>query len=247
MRSIWAALLTGSLVLAATGAQAALGRGFGPICPHQPSLAWPVKRAILDCERLLSDPSTQRHPEDKANVYYNLGLLHHFDNRPDLAVESYTQAIGWMRNFADAYAARGDAYQALGQLDKANADFAQLAQLPKDSQSALNGRCWIRALRGQPLDLALADCNEALKQVPDDWMAFDSRCLVHYRMGNYAAAMSDCSEVVKHRPKESGSLYIRGLAKLRSGDAEGGDADVAAAKDADDKVVAAYAVYGVTQ
>jgi hypothetical protein len=43
------------------------------------------------------------------------------------------------------------------------------------------------------------------------------------------------------------SLYLRGLAKLRKGDSEGGSADAAAAKTVRSNVVGQYARYGLVE
>lgn len=50
---------------------------------------------------------------------------------------------------------------------------------------------------------------------------------------------------MKLNPKVSFSLYGRGLAKLKSGDTAGGNADIVAAKAMNPKVADRYAKYGV--
>ena len=54
-------------------------------------------------------------------------------------------------------------------------------------------------------------------------------------------------EVLKRTlsPRDPGSLYGRGLARLRFGDADGGRADLAAAKALDPDVTAEFARYGL--
>ena len=47
-------------------------------------------------------------------------------------------------------------------------------------------------------------------------------------------------------PKDADSLYGRGLAKLKSGDKAGGEADIAAAKAIKPDIADVYAGYGVT-
>ncbi len=43
-------------------------------------------------------------------------------------------------------------------------------------------------------------------------------------------AIADYGAAVALNPKDAGSLYCRGMAKLRGGDKTGGNADIAAAK-----------------
>jgi tetratricopeptide (TPR) repeat protein len=94
---------------------------------------------------------------------------------------------------------------------------------------ALKGRCWSRALLGQDLDKALADCNRALRLLPHDAMSLDSRGLVHLRRLELDAAIGDYDASLAINPKSAWSLYGRGLAKQRKGDAPGAAADIAAA------------------
>lgn len=100
-------------------------------------------------------------------------------------------------------------------------------------------------MRGHPLDRALADCNASLKLNPEESVTVASRCVVNYRLGNYASAISDCSEALKQQPQSPGILYVRGLAKTRSGDAAGGKADIAAATNAYRQIDEVYAFWGV--
>jgi tetratricopeptide (TPR) repeat protein len=224
-------------------------------CGAEPNPIYSLQSLIASCTRLArSTPEymgpgmgmmPSAPPESRAQAYYQRGLYYQFSNQLDLAIADYTSAIGWKRTYEDAYAARADAYEAAGDHGRAAADYAQAAGLQADTASDLNNRCWARAMRGRPLDRALADCNAALKLNPDYPSAFDSRCLVNYRMGNYAEAISDCSEALKQERQSPYSLYTRGLAKIRSGDTRGGNADVAAAKDADRRIDERFAFWGV--
>jgi tetratricopeptide (TPR) repeat protein len=187
-------------------------------------------------------------PEDnRAWAYYQRGLLYQFSHQSDLAIADYSNAIALRKNYADAYAARADAYAELGDHQHASSDYAQAASANSGDAYDLNRRCWARVVRGHPLDLALADCSEALKRNPNVIEALDSRCFVNYRMGNYAAGISDCTAVLAWRAREASSLFIRGLAKLRSGDVAGGKTDIDAAVDADYRIQEKYAAFDVRQ
>jgi Flp pilus assembly protein TadD len=73
-----------------------------------------------------------------------------------------------------------------------------------------------------------------------------SRALLYLRLGNNVEAISDANSAYRLDAKDVDALYIRGLAKRKSGDAPGGDADIAAAKALDPKIAETYAGYGVT-
>jgi len=240
---VWATLAAGFLI-----SQPAFAFSH---CPGVlPDPVWPIKTQILQVEEHARSYGGDRAPpEMRACAYYQHALLLQFAGTPDKAIEYYTHAIGLMNTFADAFAARGDAYADLGQHDKAAEDYAALDALgPVDGPMDLNGRCWVRAVRGRPLDLALADCNESLRgdmTEKEKSAALDTRCFVYFRMGNYAAAIADCDTALKLDQSSTGSLYVRDLAKLRSGDAAGGNADIARAQTISHRIAEEYAVWGV--
>jgi tetratricopeptide (TPR) repeat protein len=98
---------------------------------------------------------------------------------------------------------------------------------------ALNDRCWLRALSGQDLGDALADCNAALNRSPKDGpinaQIFNSRGMVRLRMGDFDRSIADYDAAIKLQPKYAWAVYGRGLAKLRRGKNSEGQSDIAAA------------------
>ncbi|HMK86477.1 MAG TPA: aspartyl protease family protein [Steroidobacteraceae bacterium] len=99
--------------------------------------------------------------------------------------------------------------------------------------TALNGRCWARALLGTDLALALKDCNAALKRAakssPFYAQVADSRGLVLLRMGDYDKSIADYDASLEIKPKNAWSLYGRGVAELRKQKTSQGQADIAQA------------------
>jgi tetratricopeptide (TPR) repeat protein len=92
-------------------------------------------------------------------------------------------------------------------------------------------RCQVSVALGRNLDAALADCEKA--------------ALISYRLGRYANAVAEADKSLAISPKRAPALYLRGLAKAKTGD-KTGDADIAAAKANDPKIADTYAGYGVT-
>jgi tetratricopeptide (TPR) repeat protein len=95
--------------------------------------------------------------------------------------------------------------------------------------SALNSRCWLRALTGVDLDSALKDCNWAIRNSLKNATLFNSRGLVRLRLGDLDKAIADFDAALAINPKLGWSLYGRGLAKQRKGLTAEGAADIAAA------------------
>jgi tetratricopeptide (TPR) repeat protein/predicted aspartyl protease len=141
-------------------------------------------------------------------------------------------------NAADRIASRGsEAHMRMGDLyASAGAYPAAIAQYTtwidahgRDdvrSARALNARCWTRAVWGQELGQALADCDLALKLHPDDASYLDSRGLVRLRRGEYDLAIADYTRALKLQPNIAWSHYGRGVAELRKGRTDEGQADI---------------------
>jgi tetratricopeptide (TPR) repeat protein len=146
------------------------------------------------------------------------------------------------------YMARADAYGELGQYDLALADLGRAIELPyvekQNAGGPQNARCFLRAELNRDLDAALADCNDALRFKPGNPAMMDSRALVYYRMGRYAEAIAEYDAVLRARSGFAPSLYMRGVARIKSGDAAGAD-DVAAANAKDASVAQGYAKFGL--
>lgn len=202
-------------------------------------------KALDDVDRLL-----KIKPDDAEARVMRAGLRLDPDKNKNAAVRSDLDAAAAAAAkssdlrlmIADLYDTLEAYPQAIEQLD------LWIAAHPDDSRqgTALNSRCWARALLGQALDRALKDCNAALLQNPHTPAFLDSRGLVRLRMGDNARAIVDYNEVLKASPKVAWSLYGRGIAKLRLGQKEAGEADLAAARKADPKIEEEAKKVGVT-
>jgi tetratricopeptide (TPR) repeat protein/predicted aspartyl protease len=113
--------------------------------------------------------------------------------------------------------------------------------------TALNRRCFNRALLGQDLTKALADCNKAVKLTPKGAQApaLDSRGLVQLRLGDYDKAIADYNASLQLRPGNATSLYGRGLAKLKKNETAESSVDIAAAEKITPNVSEYFKRYGI--
>ncbi len=100
------------------------------------------------------------------------------------------------------------------------------ARLP----GALNGRCWVKALRGVDLEAARKDCDAALSRAPKASAFYakiaDSRGLVLLRLGDYDKSIADYDASLKINAKNAWSLYGRGIDKMRKRRSAEGQADM---------------------
>lgn len=112
--------------------------------------------------------------------------------------------------------------------------------------SALNERCWARGLSNQMLDDALHDCRQAIRRDGEQPAYLDSLGLVELRLGHYPESIKTYEQAIAHLPRSAWSRYGLGLAKIRYGQADAGNADLAAARALDPGIEAHAGKYGLT-
>ena len=228
--------LTRAMALAPDDARFPYRRAQAHLARHEPALA----RADLDLAVKLA-------PDDVDARIMRAGS-HMGMHEPDVVAADLDAASKAAAPSADQRLVLASLYQHVDRFAAAIAQYDQwLAAHPQDSRkaAALNGRCWTRALWGQELDRALADCNAALKLRPGDPYSLDSRGLVQLRRGDNDRAVADYDAVLKQQPRNGWSLYGRGLARQRKGLKAEGDADIAAAVAIDKDLPARFKVLGV--
>ena len=209
-----------------------------------------------------SDPApepTPPPPQANVNPAQLEFLCTSYATTPEDQVAACTSLIGvygeapeTRSRLALAYLSRGTAHKRAGDDARAEPDYREAIRLhtiPIDAGEKevlnYNDRCWARAVSGIDLDGALADCNEALRLMPDFVPALDSRAFLHLRGGRFQEAIADYDTAIMGSPQDSWSLYGRGIAKMRLGDAQGAQADIEASKAVQD-VAAEFAAYGLT-
>jgi len=170
-----------------------------------------------------------------------------FEAKRDLdhALADYSAAIKANPKAIYGYNSRGAAYQRKGDFARASADYGEVTRLQPDNIDAWSARCWVRAITPGQTQLALGDCDAALKIKPDAADVLDTRGFVRLKLGQNDNAIKDYDAALKIDPKLAGSLYGRGVAKLRKGDKNGGAADVAAAKAIKADIDSEFTRYGV--
>jgi tetratricopeptide (TPR) repeat protein len=149
---------------------------------------------------------------------------------------------------ADLRLTLGEYYDRSGQMARAIAQYDLWIAAHRGEikvATALNSRCWARALLAQGLDKALDDCNAAVRINPKAAQFLDSRGLVWLRRGDYKKSKADYDAALSLEPKLAWSLYGRGLDQLRLGDAGAGRADIAAATALRPKIAEEAGKFGI--
>lgn len=110
---------------------------------------------------------------------------------------------------------------ALGETDLAMADIAlALARAPQESRF-LGGRCVIGIAAGEPAELALTYCEQALRLRPPHANAYTARGQAYLQLRREREALADFERALLEHPAHMRALYGRGLARLRLGDIGG--------------------------
>jgi tetratricopeptide (TPR) repeat protein len=137
-----------------------------------------------------------------------------------------------MPNNAGLALAIAEIYERAGHSDEALSRFDRwMTAWPNDDRrpTVLNERCWLRASMGKELDLALADCNAALRHGASNSAFLDSRALVFLRRGEFDKAIADYHAALKLQPKAAWAMYGLGVAEKKKGLPEQGEKDMQAA------------------
>ncbi|PZQ64935.1 MAG: hypothetical protein DI570_03715 [Phenylobacterium zucineum] len=141
---------------------------------------------------------------------------------------------------------RATAYIRLNDAAAARRDFQTLRTKANGDGRALNALCWTQTTLGFDLEAALADCDAALKLLPDSPNVLDSRGLALLRLGRLSESVAAYDRAAALRPTQAETLFGRGLAKRRLGQEADGNADLDAGRKARRGVEAEFKSYGLT-
>ncbi|HEV6967370.1 aspartyl protease family protein [Roseateles sp.] len=94
----------------------------------------------------------------------------------------------------------------------------------------LNNRCWLRARLGTDLPLALDDCKAAVRRDGGSASYRDSLGWIYWRLGDAPRAVKAFDEALALKADQAWSLYGRGLAYRRQGNAQAAERDLDAAR-----------------
>jgi len=196
------------------------------------------------------DHAIRLKPDDVDALVARASLHAGRHDPPALTVADLDAADRALAQEADVRMRIGSLYIAAEQPAAAVVQYSKwIDSHPRDDlhmAAALNARCWGRALVGQALDLALADCNAALRMRPNTAAFLNSRGCVYLRQSNYDKAIADYDAALHLRPNTAWSLYGRGLARLHKGMRSEGQADLDAAIALEPGIAEEARTYGIT-
>ena len=184
------------------------------------------------------DPRYADALSNRAAIYLEQGRL-------DLAIRDLDLSISIDNTNPLAFYNRGYAHFAKKEYDKAISDYSSAIALNPQLGLAYNNRGLTRAIAGQDLVQALADCDTALKLMPINLDVRDTRGFIYLKLGDPALALNEYNAALDIDPNRALSLYGRGLAKIKKGDVAGGEADQRAAETINPEVAQQFSMYGL--
>lgn len=227
--------------------------------------------ALLDLDRLVEEDTSAWVLQWRSNLLHSLGrtesaladLQRAYDLEPDTDV---ALILGERLAYAGRTDEAIELLESLPVSDEESAYFAgiyaigtglsgdvagglaimaeEVADKPLN-ETALNYDCWYRGLFDTGLDGALEVCTRAIERASNSAPMLDSRAMVHYRMGNFDAAIEDLDRVLELNPGLAASLYMRGIIRMEQANRAGRD-DIATALRMAPELEAQYARHGLT-
>jgi len=179
-----------------------------------------------------------------AYAMINLAAVRSMQGQSGAAIDLLDQAIAIDRRNPLAFYNRGYAEFAQKQYDKAIADYSSAIEIEPRMGLAYNNRALSRAIAGSDLVAALADSDQALKLLPLNLEVRDTRGFIFLKLGDPALALNEYNAALTIDPNRALSLYGRGLARIRMGDAAG-KGDQEAALTINPEVANDFAIYGL--
>lgn len=196
-------------------------------------------KALNDYNRSIElDPTRYDALLDRAGAWAAKGAY----NR---AISDVNTVIKKHFKFAMAYYFRSQIWLEMGDFKNAIKDSSYAVRLNPRSPRFLNMACWTKAVADVDLQNALFSCTKALRWSRNMAEISGSRSLVNLRLNKFEDAIKDANQALKIKPKLASSLFVRGIARIRLGQKEEGNADIAAAKEFEPDVEQRYANWGV--
>jgi tetratricopeptide (TPR) repeat protein len=150
---------------------------------------------------------------DSASHLWARARLHQSAKNDQAALSDLTAALKLCTKAKDMlglYQERGDIHKALGDHERAIADYTQAAKLDPTNSWYPNERGIVR-YRQKNWDLAIADFTEAIRLKPEDTRLWRNRADAYEQKGDLDSAIRDRDQVVKLNPKLAIGFHERGL------------------------------------
>jgi tetratricopeptide (TPR) repeat protein len=175
----------------------------------------PFYPPALVCLETLKDVEAKKiKPQTAIHVF--TAMSHGNGSRWQEYLAEINAALEIDPQYALAYNHRGNAYDELGDYDRAIADYGQALKLDPRLAAAYLNRGMAHRKKGN-LDRAIADYDRALKLSPGLPQAYYIRGVAYEKKGDLARAIADFDRSVKINPEFAEAYFNKALACERAG------------------------------
>ena len=223
--------------------------------PEKPSVDMMESAYLLSCLSALARGDTAKAEQacgeaialnsQDVDAYKLRGYAYLIDHRFERAGADFRIALKLSPNDSANLAGYGQSLSGLGRFALAVPQFEKAVALAPSNAAFLNALCWARAGTGKRLQEALDDCNRALALSPDAPGILNSRGLVHFRMGQFDAAIQDYSASLAGKPTQPSARFGRGLVELSLHQIEQGRTDIIEARRGDADIDDLFVLLGI--
>jgi tetratricopeptide (TPR) repeat protein len=202
------------------------------------------RRGAYDLALADFDAALKINPRDQ-QALRNRGALYSVAGRQDEAIADFDSVIRMNRNDPHVFFNRGYAHFGKHEYELAVMDYSTALYLDPSLGAAYLNRCLTRTIQGKELVMALADCDQALKLLPLSIAARETRGFIYLKLGDPAIAIAEYEAALQMDANRPLALYGLGLAKIRMGRKDDGEANQAAALALAPDIARQFSVYGV--
>src|SRR5262249_43086165 len=128
------------------------------------------------------------------------GLALMAQNNPQAAVDAFNAALKLQPDLLDARRSLGQAYQRLGQIDRAEENYRRALTINDKDVASLNNLAWLLAEQRKKLDEALPLAVKADQLAPATPEVLDTLGWIQYRRGSYEEAEKSLARAADKAP-----------------------------------------------
>jgi tetratricopeptide (TPR) repeat protein len=158
------------------------------------------RQKIVEIQSLIDEDG--QTPDQKADLFFEKGLLHRKAGELEAAIESYDQAIEIKPYLHQAWNNRGNVLGNLGRYEDAIASYDRAIEIKPDFHEAWNNRGNVLGNLGRYED-AIASFNKAIEIKPDDREAWYGKACCYALQGNVEQAIENLQQAIELNPEES--------------------------------------------
>ncbi|MFN7930203.1 MAG: tetratricopeptide repeat protein [Blastocatellia bacterium] len=156
----------------------------------------------------------------KSEALIKEGTALHDQKKYPEAISSFTKAISFTPNSAEAYRRRAMSKRELKDFAGAITDFDKAIALEPNNARSYAGRGLAKERNGD-VSGAVSDYTRAIQIDPRYENAYFYRAMIRYDQKDYRGALADYEQVIALNPKNAGAWNNRGSAKEKLGDVAG--------------------------